>query len=65
MLYAKPKSIFSWGFEVYHNQDLLAIIDMMWIREGGHFPYNGNNYQLKIEGVFSGEFALEEKGLFI
>jgi hypothetical protein len=62
MLYAVPRSIFSWGFEVYLDNDLLAVIDMAWVREGGDFSHEGCNYQLRKEQMFSGNFSIESDG---
>lgn len=62
MLYAVPKSLFSWGFEVYHESTLLAVIDMAWLREGGSFQYEYSTYYLKKAGLLSGSFTLESNG---
>ena len=63
MLNAVPKSIFSWGYHVYSHGEFLADIDMAWVREGGSFSYNGREYNLQKEGVFSGHFCLECDGI--
>ena len=62
MLCAIPKSIFSWGFDVYWQNDLLAVIDMAWMTEGGSFEYEGCNYCLSKEGFLSGSFSLHSNG---
>jgi len=65
MLYAVPKSIFSWDFHVYHGNTLLAVIDMAWLVEGGDFQYEEKAYYLKKEGMLSGNFSLESDGRVI
>ena len=62
MLYAVPKSIFSWGFEVYNENTLLAVIDMAWLIEGGDFQYENSTYCLRKAGMLSGNFSLENDG---
>lgn len=60
MMYAIPKSIFSWGFEVYHDDRLLAVIDTSWLVEGGSLDYGGITYQLQKDGFLSGSYTLRE-----
>ena len=60
MIYAVPKSIFSWGFNVYHDDRLLAVIDSSWLIEGGSLDYQGQTYQLQKNGLMSGTFTLRE-----
>ena len=62
MLVAKPKSIFTWGFDVFYGNAEIASIDTSWIREKGSFHFEGNNYQLVKAGAFSKEFSLLENG---
>ena len=62
MLGAVPKSIFSWCFGVYDDEDLLVDIDMAWFREGGNFDHGDHRYTLRKAGMLSGEFSLEADG---
>lgn len=62
MLYAVPKSIVSWGFEVYHEQTLIAVIDMAWLTEGGSFHYENSIYYARKAGFMSGSFSMECNG---
>jgi hypothetical protein len=65
MMYAIPKSIFSWGFEVFDDDRLLAIIDTSWLVEGGSLDYDGITYQQQKDGFLSGGFKLLEDGAVI
>lgn len=65
MLHAVPKSIFSWGFQIYSDNVLLAVIDMSWLIEGGEFPYRNRTYYLRKKGMLSGNFSLESNGAII
>ncbi|MCK4998048.1 MAG: hypothetical protein KAS23_00885 [Anaerohalosphaera sp.] len=65
MLSAVPCSFFSWGFKVYCDSELLAIIDVAWLSEGGSFDYQGNTYNLRKAGFLSTEFSIEENGSVI
>ena len=62
MLITKPKSIFTWGFNVIYGNEHIATIDTTWIREKGSFFFGGNNYQLMKAGAFSKDFSLLENG---
>ncbi|NLW84081.1 MAG: hypothetical protein GXY41_06730 [Phycisphaerae bacterium] len=62
MLYAVPKSIFSWGYEVYHENTPIAVIDMDWLTEGGSFDYGRSTYYARKAGFLSGSFSLECNG---
>lgn len=62
MLYAVPKSFFSWGFEVYRENTPIAVIDMAWLIEGGSFHYERNTYYARKAGFLSGSFSLECNG---
>jgi hypothetical protein len=65
MLYAIPKSVFSWGFEVYDGNSLLAEIDTAWLLEGGCLNFAGHTYRLHKAGILSGHFSLEQNGVEI
>jgi hypothetical protein len=55
---ARPKHLFSWGFDLYLEGELLAGFDMTWLREGGCFTYGERQYLLSREGFWSGDFLL-------
>jgi hypothetical protein len=55
---ARPRHLFSWGFDLYLDGELLTGFDMAWLREGGQFTWDGTEYQLSREGLWSGDFLL-------
>lgn len=55
---ARPKYLFSWGFDLYWDGGLLAGFDMAWLREGGRFTHGDREYLLSREGLWSGDFVL-------
>ena len=56
---AKPKNLFSWGFDLYESGNFVLTMDMSWLREGGHFEGGGLQYTLSRESVWSGDFLLQ------
>ncbi len=59
---AKPKNLFSWGFDLYESGNFVLTMDMSWLREGGHFEGGGLQYTLSRESVWSGDFLLQANG---
>jgi len=55
---ARPKHLFSWGFDLYVDGEPLAGFDMSWLREGGRFACDGRQYHVSREGLWSGDFLL-------
>jgi len=55
---ARPKHLFSWGFDLDLDGTSLASLDMAWLREGGRFLWSGTEYQLSREGLWTGDFLL-------
>ena len=57
---AKPKSIFSWSFDLFVDHELLTTMDMRWFKEGGLFHWNDCEYRLGRENLWSGDFFLNK-----
>jgi len=55
---AKPRYVFSWGFNLYLDGTPLTSLDMTWLREGGQFAWDGTEYHLWRQGLWSGDFLL-------
>jgi hypothetical protein len=55
---ARPKHLFSWGFDLYLDGAFLVGFDTSWLREGGRFTYEGRECRLSREGLWSGDFLL-------
>ena len=55
---ARPRHWFSWGFDLYLGGEFLVRLDMSWLRERGRFTYEGREYRLSREGLWSGDFLL-------
>jgi hypothetical protein len=55
---ARPKHLFSWGFDLDLDGTPLVGFDMAWVREGGRFTWAGREYRLAREGAWSGDFLL-------
>jgi hypothetical protein len=62
MLKAKPSSLFSWAYDLYEDEKLIAQMGMSWFKEGGRFVWEGGEYQLSREGLWSGSFLLQLDG---
>lgn len=62
VLQARPKRWLSWGFELYEAERLIATMDMTWLSEGGSFVWEGAQYTLSREGLWSGDFVLQGNG---
>lgn len=60
MIYAVPGSIFSWGFELFQNNRLLAVIDTGHLVDGGNLEYDGVKYRLNRNGFLSSGFTLSD-----
>ena len=58
MLEARPKSLFSWGFELCEAGQVIVTMDMTWLSEGGSFVWEGVEYTLLREGLWSGDFVV-------
>ncbi|HNT44891.1 MAG TPA: hypothetical protein PKN85_10520 [Syntrophorhabdaceae bacterium] len=64
MLRARPGSWFSWKFNILdENDQIIAGIDIRWMREAGELHLGGRSYRLFREGLFGGAFILEEDGM--
>ncbi|MBN1362486.1 MAG: hypothetical protein JW993_17955 [Sedimentisphaerales bacterium] len=59
---ARPKSLFSWGYELRRGTLVVARMDMTWLSEGGSFTWEGIGYRLSRQGFWSGDFLLEGAG---
>ena len=59
---ARPKHLFSWGFDLFVDGVFLTTMDMGWFHEGGFFSWQDTQYRLGREGFRSGEFFLEANG---
>lgn len=61
-LFARPKSVFSWDFDVSVDGRHLVTIDMGWFRERGRFVLNRIDYEVFRDGWPFGEFVLQSEG---
>ena len=59
---ARPKHLFSWGFDLHTQHGPLATMDMSWLREGGSFEWQGAAYTLGRESWLVGDFLLQSQG---
>ena len=57
-LRAEPRNLFSWGFDLYADESLVTTMDMAWIREGGTFTWQGTEFTLTHEHLWSATFLL-------
>ena len=62
MLEARPKGWLSWRFELCAGGRAIVSMDMAWLTEGGSFVWEGVEYGLSREGLWSGDFVLQAGG---
>jgi len=62
MIQARPKHLFSWGFDLLLDDGSTVSFDMAWLREGGRFTWAGAEYEMAREGPWSGDFLLTAEG---
>jgi hypothetical protein len=62
MLTARPRSLFSWDYEVLDGDRLLATLSLGWFREAGEVVIAGRPCRMGREGLVSGLFFLEQDG---
>jgi hypothetical protein len=62
MIRAKPKHVFSWGFDLDLGAGSQVGFDMSWFREGGRFTWDGTEFHLSRERAWSGDFLLTAYG---
>jgi hypothetical protein len=59
---ARPKHLFSWGFELFVDAEFLTTLDVRCLHDGGAFSWDDTPYRLGREGFRSGDFFLEANG---
>jgi len=62
MIQARPRHLFSWGFDLLLDDGSAICLDMAWFREGGRFAWDGTEYQISREGFYLGDFLLTADG---
>ncbi|HZD48155.1 MAG TPA: hypothetical protein VE178_05350 [Silvibacterium sp.] len=60
MLHVVPQSWLSWNFDVYEGAHQVAEIKVSTLPERGTFSIDGTSFRARREGMFSGEFFLED-----
>ena len=60
LLIATPRSIFSWSFDLHRGDELVAHIDMAWLREAADVFIGGQDYTFLRESILQGTFALKQ-----
>lgn len=55
---AKPKHMFSWGYDLFIGNELLTTMDVRWLSYGGSFCWDDVEYRLGREGRWSGDFFI-------
>lgn len=53
---ARPRHVFSWGFNLGTPEGPLTTVDLSWIREGGRMVWRGRDYRFGREGLWGGDF---------
>ncbi len=61
MLRAHPNSWLSWNYTVTDQSVEVAVIDLAWVREAGHFTVSGQRYEVRRESMW-GAFVLSSSG---
>ena len=59
---ARPKHLFSWGFELRTSDGFLTTMDVSWLQGRGAFPWGGVDYALGRESWPMGDFLLQSQG---
>jgi hypothetical protein len=62
MLTARPRSWFSWDFEVFDGDTFVALLDLSWLRERGEMILHERRFEIGREGILSGDFKLWDDG---
>jgi hypothetical protein len=58
MLKARPSEFFTWDYELFDDDRRVTQMYVSWVREDGDFVWEGGEYQLSREGLWSGNFFL-------
>ena len=59
---ARPRHLFSWGFDLHFDDASVVGFDVAWLREAGRFDWMGTEYELRREGPWVGNFLLMANG---
>lgn len=65
MLRAEPKGFFSWDFRVYDGGQEIAEISLDWWTESAEVLIAGENCRVYREGLLSGAFNFEVRGVVV